>query len=246
MLLLFPALYIAYKHGKTGKMCWPILVTFFLFRIIPDAYYLAGRDKPDVPTTVAMMTSSACTATLSLTIIGLIYEASILPLSPSKRWSNKAVLAGMHFIYTVGTVTAAYGGSRDTKKPAGVLNDGLNKTGNALMFLVILGTFLWLWPAGEHTFYARQDVNYHASKALIMAAAPSTVLQSIRLNYDLIYAFTQIPRLHPTTGSFAMRFVTFSLQLVIVTIALVAGWSSRDATKIRVAALELCSTSGLV
>lgn len=81
MLLLFPALYIAYKHGKTGKMCWPILVTFFLFRIIPDAYYLAGRDKPDVPTTVAMMTSSACTATLSLTIIGLIYEAYAHPTS---------------------------------------------------------------------------------------------------------------------------------------------------------------------
>lgn len=152
----------------------------------------------------------------------------------------------MHFIYTVGTVMAAYGGSRDPKKPEGVLNDGLNKTGNILMFLVVLGTFLWLWPTGEHAFYARQDVNYHASKALIMAAAPSTVLQSIRLNYDLIYTFTQIPSLHPTTGSFAMRLITFSLQLIIVTIALIAGWSSRDAAKIRVAALELYSTSGLV
>ncbi|RSL59538.1 hypothetical protein CEP54_007255 [Fusarium duplospermum] len=192
------------------------------------------------------MTGSACTATLSLTIIGLIYEASNLPLSPSKRWSNKAVLAGMHLIYTVGTVMAAYGGTRDTKNPEKILNDGLNKTGNVLMFLVIFGTMFWLWTAGEHIFYARQDVNYDASKVLIMAAAPSTVLQSIRLNYDLIYAFTQIPSLHPTTGSFAMRFITFSLQIAIPMMAFIAGWLSRNAAKIRVAALGLYSTSMLV
>ncbi|KAJ3543752.1 hypothetical protein NM208_g3407 [Fusarium decemcellulare] len=244
--LLFPTLYIAWRHGKAGKMCWPILVTFFIFRIISDAYYLAHRNEPDVPTTVAMMTSSACTATLSLTIIGLIYEALNLPLSPSKRWSNKAVLSIMHIVYTVATIMVAYGGSRDTTTPEGVKNDVLNKTGNVFMFLVVLGTLAWLWPAGEHIFYARQDVNYHAAKALMIAAAPSVVLQSIRLNYDLIYAFTHIASLHPTTGSFPMRFITFSLQLAIVTIALVAGWFSRDAARIRVAALELYSNSSLV
>lgn len=152
----------------------------------------------------------------------------------------------MHLVYTIGTVMSAYGGTRDTSTPEGVKNDPLNKAGNVLMFLVILGTIGWLWPAGEHIFFARQDVNYHAAKVLMMAAAPCTVLQAIRLNYDLIYAFTQIASLHPTTGSSAMRFITFSLQLVIVTMALTAGWLSRHAAKVRVAALELYSTSALV
>ncbi|KAK7408328.1 hypothetical protein QQX98_009530 [Neonectria punicea] len=152
----------------------------------------------------------------------------------------------MHVVYTVATIMVAYGGSRDTTTPEGVRNDVLNKTGNIMMFLVVLGTLFWLWPAGEHVFYARQDVNYHAAKALMMAAAPSIVLQSIRLNYDLIYAFTQIAELHPTTGSFAMRFITFSLQLAIISMAIAAGWFSRDAARVRVAALELYSMSSLV
>ncbi|CAI6090822.1 unnamed protein product [Clonostachys chloroleuca] len=245
-ILLFPTLYIAYKHGKAGNMCWPILVTFLVFRIVSDAYYLSKRNEPDLPTTLAMVTSSACSATMTLAIIGLIYEALNLPLSLSKRSRNKVIITIMHIVYTVSTIMVAYGGSRDTTAPEGVKNSVLNKTGNVFMFLVIIGTLFWLWPAGEHTFYARHDINYYAAKALMMAAALCTVLQSIRLNYDLIYAFTQISTLHPTTGSFAIRFITFSLQLVIVAITLLAGWDSRDAVTSRLAALESQSTSHLV
>lgn len=152
----------------------------------------------------------------------------------------------MHVVYSVGTAMSAYGGTRDTTASEGIKNSALNKAGNVLMFLVILGTLGWLWPAGEHIFAARQDANYHASKVLIMAAAPCTVIQVVRMNYDLIYAFTQIPSLHPTTGSFAMRFINFSFQLLIVSMALIAGWISRHAARVRIAALELSSSSTLV
>lgn len=74
-VLLFPTLYITYRHGKAGRNTWPILVTFFIFRIVSDAYYLSRQNEPDVPTTLAMVASAATTATLSLTIIGLIYES---------------------------------------------------------------------------------------------------------------------------------------------------------------------------
>lgn len=76
-ILLFPTLYVAYKHRKTGKNCWPILVTFFIFRISSDIYYLSRLDKPDTPTTFAMMACGACAATQSLAIIGLVYEAYV-------------------------------------------------------------------------------------------------------------------------------------------------------------------------
>ncbi|KAI6754770.1 hypothetical protein HG530_012522 [Fusarium avenaceum] len=111
----------------------------------------------------------------------------------------------MHVLFTVGTILAAYGGSRDTSMPGGVKNDALSKAGNIMMFLIMLGALVWLYPAGKHTFFARQDVNFPAAEALLMGAAPGMVLQLIRMNYDLIYAFTLIPSLHPTTGSFAIR-----------------------------------------
>lgn len=63
-------------------MCWPILVTFLVFRIVSDAYYLSKRNEPDLPTTLAMVTSSACSATMTLAIIGLIYEAYVPVLLP--------------------------------------------------------------------------------------------------------------------------------------------------------------------
>jgi preprotein translocase subunit SecG len=152
----------------------------------------------------------------------------------------------MNILYNIGTILAAYGGSRDTTMPNNVKNEALDKAGNIMMFLVMIGTLVWLYPAGKHTFYARQDINYHAAEVLMMAAAPATVLQLIRMNYDLIYAFTQLSILHPTTGSFAIRFITLSLQLAIVAMALVAGWFSKDAAMIRATALKSDSTSELV
>ncbi|KAF4333194.1 hypothetical protein FBEOM_12992 [Fusarium beomiforme] len=246
-ILFFPALYIAYRHRTTGQNCWPILISFFIFRIASDIYYLSRLNEPDTPTTFAMVAAGACAATQSLTIIGLIYEALNLPLSPYKRSRNRIVLITMHVIYTIATVFAAYGGNRDTSMPGNVRNKALSQAGNVIMFLVMLGTLVWLYPAGKHTFNARQDLGYHAAKTLLMAAAPATVLQLIRMNYDLIYALTLLPQLHPTTGSFAMRFITFSLQLAIVTIALTAGWLTRDAARIRIAALQSNSSmTGLV
>ncbi|KAG5661744.1 hypothetical protein KAF25_003983 [Fusarium avenaceum] len=246
-ILLFPTLYVAYKHRKTGKNCWPILVSFFIFRISSDIYYLSRLDKPDTPTTFAMMACGACAATQSLAIIGLVYEALSLPFSPYKRSRNRFVLVTMHVLFTVGTILAAYGGSRDTSMPGDVKNDALSKAGNIMMFLIMLGALVWLYPAGKHTFYVRQDANFPAAEALLMGAAPAMVLQLIRMNYDLIYAFTLIPSLHPTTGSFAIRFITFCIQLAIVAIALTAGWFSKYAAKIRVQALQsISSTSELL
>jgi hypothetical protein len=114
------------------------------------------------------------------------------------------------------------------------------------MFLIMLGALVCLYPAGKHTLRARQDVNYRAAEVLMMAAAPATVLQLIRMNYDLIYAITLIPTLHPTTGSFAIRFITFSLQLTMVAMALTAGWFSKYAAKIRATALQSSSTTELL
>ncbi|KAF5967709.1 hypothetical protein FBULB1_11089 [Fusarium bulbicola] len=215
-ILLFPAVYVAYKHRTTGKAWFPPFIIFFIFRITSEIYYLSRRNEPDIPTAYAMVAAAASTATLSVTIIGIIYEALNLPLFPYKRQRNRIALIAMNVIYNIGTILAAYGGMRDTTMPDNIKNGAADKAGNIIMFLVMIGTLVWLYPAGKHIYYARQDTSYRSAEVLMMAAAPATVLQLIRMNYDLIYSFTQIAMLHPTTGSFAIRFVTFSLQLAIV------------------------------
>ncbi|KLP10172.1 Uncharacterized protein LW94_4338 [Fusarium fujikuroi] len=193
-----------------------------------------------------MIAAAASTGTLSAAIMGLIYEALKLPLFPYKRQRNRITLIAMNIIYGIGTIVAAYGGTRNTSMPENVNNDAMDKTGNIIMFLVMIGTLIWLYPAGKHIYYARQDISYRSAEVLMMAAAPATVLQLVRMNYDLIYSFTHIAILHPTTGSFAIRFVTFSLQLAIVGMIIVAAWFTRDAAKMRARLVKTDSNTQLV
>lgn len=73
--LFLPTLYIAYEHGKRGRQCWPILISFFLIRLISDAYFVSRRKEPESSTPVAIVGSAGSTATQSLASIGLIYES---------------------------------------------------------------------------------------------------------------------------------------------------------------------------
>ncbi|GKU11107.1 hypothetical protein FLAG1_10368 [Fusarium langsethiae] len=147
--LLFPALYVAYKHRKVGQAWFPPFIIFFIFRITSEIYYLSRRNEPDTPTTYAMVAAAASTATLSATIVGLIYEALNLPLFPYKRQRNRIVVIAMNVVYNIGTILAAYGGTRDTTMPNKIKNGAADKAGNIIMFLVMIGTLGWLYPAGK-------------------------------------------------------------------------------------------------
>ncbi|KAI8717609.1 hypothetical protein NCS52_00837300 [Fusarium sp. LHS14.1] len=228
--LLLPSVYITWKHGKPGIICWPIFVSFFVLRFVSDAYLIIRKNDPEEPTTVTMMTNAGGIVCLSLTLIGMIYEAVNLIPSQSKRWGRKIMLGATHLGNTVGIGMAAYAGKPDDDAPGGVKDETLNKVGNILMFLVMVVVLFWLWPSAKRVFSARQEVNYKESKALIMAAGPGIVLQLIRLSYSLTYAFNRIESLDPVTGSFATRLVLmFGTQLCIVLVIIAGGWFSKDA-----------------
>lgn len=75
IVLLPPTLYITWKHGKTGMICWPIFVSYFGLRYASDIYQIVNRNEPLQYNEVAIMTNSGSLACLSLLIIGLVYEA---------------------------------------------------------------------------------------------------------------------------------------------------------------------------
>lgn len=73
--------FIAWKHGKAGMTCWQIFITAFIAKLIANIYLIVNKEKPLLPTAVSTMTDSAVIATISLGIIGIIYEAYVFTCS---------------------------------------------------------------------------------------------------------------------------------------------------------------------
>ncbi|KAJ4327635.1 hypothetical protein N0V84_001884 [Fusarium piperis] len=107
------------------------------------------------------------------------------------------MLGVTHLGNTVGIGMAEYSGKPDDDAAGGVKNKTLNKIGNLVIFLVMVVVLFWLWPATKGVLSVRQEVNYKASKALVMTSGPGIVLHLIRLSYSLTYAFNRIPSLDP-------------------------------------------------
>lgn len=73
--LFLPAVFIAWKHGKAGIICWPIFVSYFGLRFASDAYHIMRRHDTQEENTVTLMTNAGSIVCLSLTLIGMVYEA---------------------------------------------------------------------------------------------------------------------------------------------------------------------------
>lgn len=76
-ILFVPTLWITWKHGKTGMVCWPIFLSYFALRFTADIYQIVTRHEPETYNEVVIMTNAGGLACLSLTIIGLVYEAYV-------------------------------------------------------------------------------------------------------------------------------------------------------------------------
>ena len=72
-----PTIWIAWQHGKSGLVCWPLLISFYITRYISDIFQMVHHNDPLIPNVVYIMTNAGSIACLTLTIIGLIYEAYV-------------------------------------------------------------------------------------------------------------------------------------------------------------------------
>lgn len=76
-ILFFPTIWITWRHGKAGMVCWPIFLSYFPLRFVSDAYQISHRHDPEIPNTVVIMTNSGSIACLTLALIGIIYEVYV-------------------------------------------------------------------------------------------------------------------------------------------------------------------------
>lgn len=75
IVLFVPTLWITWKHGKAGMTCWGIFVCIFPMRFASDIYQVLHRHDPAIPNAALIVTQAGTLACLSMTVIGLVYEA---------------------------------------------------------------------------------------------------------------------------------------------------------------------------
>ncbi|OHF02311.1 hypothetical protein CORC01_02304 [Colletotrichum orchidophilum] len=219
-LMFPPAIWITWKHGKKGMVCWPILVSHFGMRFIADIYQVVKRNETLLPNQFNIMTSAGSLACLSLTLIGIVYEANIiLPGSP-KRWNEKILLGITHLCNTAGIGMATYGGSPSHE--GGLINNTLNQIGNCLELFMIFAVCAWLWPTYKKIRSSSRP-NCLPAMFMIRAAVVGLPFQLIHLAYTTTYAFNQISSLDPVMGSFGTKLVLIFGTYLGVTIAILAG-----------------------
>ncbi|EXF81454.1 hypothetical protein CFIO01_07697 [Colletotrichum fioriniae PJ7] len=239
-LMFPPAVWITWKHGKKGMVCWPIFVSHFGMRFIADIYQVIKRDEPLLPNQFNIMTSAGSLACLSLTLIGIVYEANIiLPGSP-KRWTEKVILGVTHLMNTAGIGMATYGGSPSHE--GGLINNSLNQIGNCLELFVMFAVCAWLWPTYKK-IRSSSSPNCRPAMLMIRAAVVGLPFQLIHLAYTTTYAFNQISSLDPIMGSFATKLVLIFGTYLGVTIAMLAGgWLGMSADMPKAVQVELTPT----
>lgn len=75
VLLLPVSIWVTWKHGRLGTVCWPIFITFFLSRWVDDLYLLIERHEPLVPGALNICMQAAAICCLLLGLLGAVYEA---------------------------------------------------------------------------------------------------------------------------------------------------------------------------
>ncbi|TDZ41079.1 hypothetical protein CTRI78_v009976 [Colletotrichum trifolii] len=236
--LLFPAaVWVTWKHGKKGMVCWPIFLSHFFARFIADIWIIIKRHEPFLPNQVNIMTNAASIACLTLTLIGIVYEANIILPAPPKRWTEKIVLGVTHLCNTAGIAIATYGGSPSPK--GGVASSNLDQIGNCLQLFVLFGVCFWMWPTYRRIRSASSS-NCRPAMLMLRAAVVGMPFHLIHLAYTTTYAFNRIPSLDPVMGSFATKLVLlFGTELGTAMAMVGGGWLSMNAEAPKIVQLEL-------
>ncbi|KAH8655512.1 hypothetical protein BX600DRAFT_515330 [Xylariales sp. PMI_506] len=224
-ILLPPALYITWKHGKKGMTCWPILLSFYGMRFVSDIWQIVNRAEPNIPGALLIITNAGSIACLTLTLIGILYEINILlPYPP--RWIDKITMGATNLVNTAGIALATYGGAPSATGADGVIAESLDKIGNILMLLVLLGLYAWIWPTWHRVWSVRGDPTFKPTLYMLIATLAGLPFQFIRIAYNTTYAFElSDSALNPILGIFATRFVfLFATQLGCTIVMLIGGY----------------------
>lgn len=84
-IMLPVTLYIAWKHGKRGQVCWPILALFLMTRFIADGFIIADSSDVVLNAIASSFTTSISIMCLTSTLLGMSAEAYVTCFSHLKE-----------------------------------------------------------------------------------------------------------------------------------------------------------------
>ena len=77
IIMIFPALYCAVKHGKHGLLAWPFIVTFCMIRIAGGIITIHNIDTNTPMSIAALVVSSLGINPLIAASEGVLHEAYV-------------------------------------------------------------------------------------------------------------------------------------------------------------------------
>ncbi|UNI22778.1 hypothetical protein JDV02_008634 [Purpureocillium takamizusanense] len=237
--LALPTLYLLYSHGRHGLLAWLYLLAFCILRVTGAAM---GLNDPH--NAGSQIISSIGLSPLLLSIDGVLHEARVYCLSPSKRteWSFMALI---HILVATGVAMVGVGAGGllgNTPKASDLSNVKVGMVLLEATWGVLVLWALWtLWSArggGRKTGGSRHGgapvgLAMREGSLLLTGTLIALFLVEISVIYMLIAEFTQRADLNIATGSLGVRVVLGFLPELLTAIVLVCvGIMTRGVGKI--------------
>ncbi|KAF9765098.1 hypothetical protein IL306_002666 [Fusarium sp. DS 682] len=230
IILLQPALYCLFKHGKTGFIGWLYVQIFCVLRIVTGGIGLHETNS----STGLIILNSIGLSPLLLAASGILHEAR---RGTNPRLNRKLdVILEIKYHGLVGAAMALIivsviglqnGDSISTNKT-------LLKVASALIALAWALLAIWaLWSLGKCQGSAtnnRRVSSFRGGKLLLYAVFITLPLLGLRLGYGI--AYLQLKISHPTSGFLSSKAVVVCLSVVpemlITAIFLLVGVMTRN------------------
>ncbi|SCO78036.1 uncharacterized protein FRV6_02249 [Fusarium oxysporum] len=229
IILLQPALYCLFKHGKTGFIGWLYVQIFCVLRIVTSSIGLHETNS----STGSIILNSIGLSPLLLAASGILHEAR---RGTNPRLSRKldiileikyhGLVGAAMALIIVSVVGLQNGDSVSTNKT-------LLKVASALIALAWLLLAIWaLWSLGkcQKSSTNNRVSSFRGGKLLLYAVFINLPLLGLRLAYGI--AYLQLKISHPTSGFLTSKAVQVCLSVVpemlITTIFLLVGVMTRN------------------
>jgi len=244
-LLIPPALFIAYRHGRHGILGYFYLNISIAVRIAAAICQLIDNKNNNTATTPSRATiilSSIGLSPLLLAASGILHELHHYLLlasattSPSKmsRWPL-FIQIQIHTLCTVGMILLILGSIHlaDAKSTSDAnAAYKLRSAGAVLWFVTWLGLIqyiAWLFFRFHRVQQQEKKNNYRSTTALRNWTMVALLFGGAKVVYAAVYTLDHADTaINPVTGSFAIKVVlVVGVQSFAVVAMIVGGWLSR-------------------
>lgn len=243
-LLIPPALFIAYRHGRHGILGYFYLNVSIAVRIAAAICQLIDKKNNNTVTTASRATiilSSIGLSPLLLAASGILHELHHYLLlvsattSPSKMscWPL-FIQIQIHTLCTVGMILLILGSVHLAEAKSSSEADAaykLRSAGAVLWFVTWLGLMQYIaWLFFRfHRVQQQEKKNYRSTTVLRNWTLVALLFGGAKVVYAAVYTLDHADTaINPVTGSFAIKVVlVVGVQFFAVVAMVVGGWLSR-------------------